>query len=84
MGRYRVDFVLPEKKVVLEVDGTLYHSKGNGDRDGLIILALGPGWEMVRITDALINRDIVRLVPAIDEIIEYRKIIRKKSRENIF
>lgn len=79
-GRYRADFVLPEEKVVLEVDGRIFHA-GKAEkerlRDELIVLALGPGWEVIRIGDDLINQRINRLLPAIKKVKERRMLYRK-------
>jgi len=81
MGRYRIDFILPYDKVVLEVDGTLFHNEKTKAkeevRDNLIISHLGAEWEVVRITDVLINQNITKLVQAINKIVEKRKILRK-------
>lgn len=81
-GRYRADFVLPGMKVVFEVDGTIFHGKEKRERenlrDNLIVLSLGAEWEVVRITDELINSKITRLVPAIRAIKEKRQLIRRQ------
>lgn len=81
--RYRADFVLPDMKVVLEVDGICYHNKSTRTkediRDSLIILALGPDWEAIRITDELINQNISKLIPAIIKIRDKRKEMRSKN-----
>jgi len=82
-GRYKADFVLPEEKIVLEVDGILYHTKNTRDRenirDNLIILALGLEWEVVRITDKDLNKNISMLSKAIKEVREERQLIRQKN-----
>lgn len=58
-GRYCADFVLPKDKIVLEVDGKLYHNRETRDyelvRDMLILQSLGEGWEVIRISDDYIN-----------------------------
>ena len=81
MGRYRADFVLPDEKVVLEVDGTLFHTDRTKEkeitRDNLIVLSLGSEWEVVRITDEDINKNITRLLPAIRKIKKKRAELRK-------
>ena len=83
MGIYKADFVLPEKKVILEVDGVIYHTDRTRQkeeiRDNLIIANLGAEWEVVRITDELINQNITRLIPAINKIIRERKKLREKN-----
>lgn len=82
-GIYRADFVLEDKKIVLEVDGTLFHTKNTEEkenlRDNLICLNLGPEWEIIRITDVLINDNITQLTKAINKIYLERKKIREKN-----
>lgn len=83
MGIYRLDFVLPEEKIVLEVDGTIFHTERTKEkedtRDNIIILNFGPDWEVVRITDELINQNVRRLVPAIRAVRDKRQKIRKAN-----
>lgn len=83
MGIYRVDFILPDEKVVLEVDGTIFHTEKTKEkedvRDNVIILNLGPSWEVVRITDVLINQNIRRLLPAIRAVRDKSQKIRKEN-----
>lgn len=79
-GRYRVDFVLPDEKILLEVDGKMYHNESTKKkeiiRDNLILINLGPSWEMIRIGDDMINENISRLVGAVRKLKEKRKVIR--------
>lgn len=76
-GIYRADFVLDKKKIVLEVDGTLFHTENTQEkenlRDNLICISLGTEWEVIRITDKLINQNITRLVKAIDTTYKERR-----------
>lgn len=62
IGNYRADFVLPEEKIVLEVDGKVFHDKTKRDsewvRDTFILLSLGEGWEVIRISDKFVNENI--------------------------
>lgn len=48
VGRYTVDFCLPKEKLVVEIDGTLYHKdeKKMYWRDCVIKDTLGEGWEV--------------------------------------
>lgn len=71
IGRYKVDFVLPELKTILEVDGKIYHGDkfAEGKRDGLILLTMGLDWHIVRIDTDKINNSIQSLLPAIKAII---------------
>lgn len=83
LGPYRADFVLDAEKVVLEVDGKLFHSAEREFkdqlRDGLIIAALGPRWEVVKITTDNINKQITHLTKAIVKAIDYRKMTRERE-----
>ena len=83
MGRYRADFVLPNYKIVLEVDGVMFHNENTRKReqlrDNLIILSLGAEWEVIRITDELINENITRLLPALLRIKEKRQYHRRAN-----
>lgn len=83
LGRYRADFVLEDEKIVLEVDGIIYHTKETQKReqlrDALIIAALGPQWDVIRITDEMINTNITKLLPAIKAVTERRKLLREHN-----
>lgn len=81
MGKWKVDFVIPELKVVLEVDGELYHPPTERDkekiRDMSIVSNLGPGWEVIRIKDHLIKKNLQKLLPAIKSVKRGRERVRK-------
>lgn len=76
-GPYRVDFVLDNDKVLLEVDGITFHTGEKKRKDQLrdlrILASLGPEWEIIRISDDNINERITRLIPAIVKVIQNRK-----------
>lgn len=82
MGGYRVDFLLPDQKVVLEVDGTLFHTDKTKERervrDNSIVLALGAEWEVIRITDECINEDISKLIPTLKRVLSKRRLYRRE------
>lgn len=62
IGRYRVDFLLKDVKMVIEVDGSLFHrDKYKGDREAFIQTSLGFDWAIVHIPAELIEKDIVKL-----------------------
>ena len=75
IGRYKADFVLPELKVILEVDGSIYHrdSSKEGERDTYICLCMGAEWTVVRVKDYMINKDITKLMTGIDESVKYQR-----------
>lgn len=80
VGSYRPDFLLPAKKVVLEVDGYMHkHSKlRDSDRDIKMRRELGPEWEVVRIPTKYIEQNAKMLVKAIDELAAYKRKVRRQ------
>ena len=58
--RYHVDFCLPDDKIIIEVDGSVFHQKKTG-RDGKIQLALGMDWKIIHIPAELIRKDVRKL-----------------------
>lgn len=78
---YHVDFVLPEMKVALEIDGVIYHGPERKNmeliRDEVIVDKLGAGYEMIRIRTDCINMNITKLLPAIRAVLKKRKISKK-------
>lgn len=74
---YSIDFILPEYKVALEIDGKLYHGKDRKQygsiRDEAITDKLGDGWELIRIDTENINMNVTRLLPAIKAVLKRRK-----------
>jgi very-short-patch-repair endonuclease len=64
---YKIDFVLPEHKIILEVDGEMYHSNKSkeGIRDGEILLSIGLDWRILRISTERINKDVTKIIEAI-------------------
>lgn len=74
---YRVDFVLPDYKVALEIDGELYHGRdreaSSRIRDEAIANKFGDGWEVIHIRTENINMNVTRLLPAIKAVLKRRK-----------
>jgi very-short-patch-repair endonuclease len=63
IGKYRVDFALPDQKKVIEVDGEIYHKNNrNCDREATIQFTLGVSWKIIHIPAELISNDITKLV----------------------
>ncbi len=59
IDRYKVDFVLKDEKIVLEIDGSLYHSNSKREnlRDIVIQQKLGYQWTIIHIpSDIVLNR----------------------------
>ena len=75
IGKYRIDYAIPEMKVLLEVDGAVFHHDkiSEGIRDGNVLLQIGVDWDIVRINTDLINKDITKLVQAIKEVREIKQ-----------
>lgn len=83
IGRKKVDFLLPDLKVVLEIDGNLHDFKIGKDsqRDIFILNELNKddkGWEIIRIPTSLIEKDITKLVPSIKVLYKKRQELRRK------
>ena len=67
IGRYRVDFLWPAERLVVEVDGYIYHRgrramREDNDRDLELELA---GYRVVRVEDTRINDDPAGLAAAV-------------------
>ena len=74
VNTYQVDFLLPDLMVVLEIDGERHKGKKEEDkkRDHIIKTDLGPGWEVVRITTDMLDKNAKKLPEAIYKVIDYR------------
>jgi very-short-patch-repair endonuclease len=62
VGDYTVDFCLPDEKVIIEIDGSLYHTDEAKEqvRDYAIRYMLGDGWTVRHIpADAVMKRHAV-------------------------
>lgn len=65
--KYRVDFAIPREKIIVEVDGSIYHrDRYKGDREAIIQLALGLDWKIIHIPAELIEKDITKLKSVIE------------------
>ena len=69
IGKYCVDFAIPSKKLVIEVDGTIFHPKSlrgkEYERDEYIKYMQGHDWQIVHISDTDINTNVTKLGKAI-------------------
>lgn len=81
VGNYRVDFYLPELKIVLEVDGEShkYKKKLDNERDIAIRKELGLDHEIIRVPTESVEQNAELLVEAIKSIKEERQKLRKKN-----
>jgi len=60
IGDYRVDFAIPNKRIVIEVDGHAFHSTRNqrtrdAKRERELVLK---GWKVIRFTGSEIHKDV--------------------------
>lgn len=74
IGRYQVDFLLPEMLVVLEIDGDRHtHRKAyDSRRDKIIKQELGPHWEVIRINTDYLDQNAKALPKAIQGVLDHR------------
>ena len=81
VGNMRVDIMMPEDKIVVEVDGfTHEHSKEKDSRrDGRIREILGNEWEVVRIPTDFANKHPDRLIDGIFYIHKAQSELRKQT-----
>lgn len=75
VGKYQVDFLLPDLLVVLEIDGERHKYKKEYDsaRDKYIKKALGPHWDIIRISTEHLDKNAKKIPEAIDKVLEYRE-----------
>lgn len=67
--KYKVDFAIPKEKIVIEVDGSVYHKDSyKGDREAIIQLALGLDWKIIHIPAEYIAKDIQKVEQIIKEL----------------
>lgn len=71
---YQVDFLLPDNKVVLEIDGVAHklHTAKDAIRDDVIRHQLGRDWRIIRISADNIYKKAEKLLDGINAIIEYK------------
>ena len=74
IGGKNVDFYLPNMKIVLEIDGELYHTDENEKfiRDRAIMRALGEKYEIVHIEASLVPSFTWKLDIAIPMLVSWR------------
>ena len=67
VGKYKIDFVIPDLKILLEIDGKLYHAnlQKEGERDFYLQMRFGSAWTMIHFPAEYIEKDVTKLVPYI-------------------
>lgn len=80
VGNYRVDFMLPKIKTILEIDGERHADRIFYDnaRDKEIRKILGEDWEIVHIKTAYIQQNAEMLYEAILQIRTQKQLLRAK------
>lgn len=75
IGRYQVDFLLPDYMVALEIDGERHKHRKDYDsvRDKRIKKLLGEHWEIIRIPTEHLDKNAKKIPEAIDKVLEYRE-----------
>lgn len=77
---YSIDFVLPSEKIILEIDGSLFHNKLTVEkekvRDRFILDRFDKDWEAIRIKDKFINQNIRMLTKALNKVKKDRQRVR--------
>ena len=64
VGKYRVDFALPNEKLIIEVDGSIYHTNKQKEleREASINYAIGLDWHFIHIPAESISKDVRKVV----------------------
>ena len=72
---YTIDFLLPEMKVILEIDGSIYHGRDRERREQIRdeLISEKLGCEVIRIPTDNINKNVTLLLPAISVVLRNRK-----------
>lgn len=74
IGDCKVDFVIPQIKVILEIDGEIYHKDNDKAflRDRKIMSLVGENWEIIHIDASMVPKYTWNLKEALPFIIEER------------
>lgn len=72
IGKYKVDFAIPKDKIIIEVDGELFHGNKQNElqREAEIQLIIGFDWKIIHIPSEYINRNVVKAKRYIETIKE--------------
>lgn len=72
IGKYKVDFAIPKDKIIIEVDGELFHENKQNElqREAEIQLIIGFDWKIIHIPSEYINRNVVKAKRYIETIKE--------------
>ncbi len=76
IAQYKVDFVIKDKKTIVEIDGNIYHADKEKEamRDFVIKKILGMDWKILHVDTKYVNSNIKRLQAAIESnVMDYNK-----------
>ena len=64
VGKYHVDFALPNEKLIIEVDGSIYHTNKQKEleREACINYNIGLDWHFIHIPAESISKDVRKVV----------------------
>lgn len=64
VGKYHVDFALPNEKLIIEVDGSIYHTNKRKEleREASVNYAIGLDWHFVHLPAESISKDVRKVV----------------------
>lgn len=82
VGSFRVDFMLPEREVILEIDGHMHRNRKIKDskRDIDLRHLLGKEWEVIRIPTEEIEKNAQRLLASIDILADQKRDLRSRNK----
>lgn len=66
IDKYKVDFLLPKEKIIIEVDGCVFHSEKNLEREAIIQMTVGLEWKIIHIPAEKIRNNIRKLIKVIE------------------
>lgn len=74
VGRYQVDIMIPNRHLIVEIDGDRHAHRKEYDsqRDITIKEILGPEWDILRIKTEYLEQNPTKLVKAINYLREYK------------
>jgi very-short-patch-repair endonuclease len=81
VGKYRLDFAIPDKRVAIELDGHEYHKTKfqrthDAKRDRWLY---GQGWRVLRFTGTEIHQDLDRCIGEICELVGVERLTKVQS-----
>ena len=69
INKYNVDFAIPKHKIIIEVDGKIFHSNDTKkEREAIIQLSVGIDWKIIHIPAEYITKDIQKVEQIIKEL----------------